>query len=257
MKRINRRHFHGYLGKILSSAVLLRAGFANHAFAQDIAPNMKRWYRDLDAIGRAVKDHRLTPEQWRKRIEALHGSVSLEDLLRFIDFQRLIDGLTYPERWGAIRDVRFPRIPGLPDHIPGAKIFAYRKHAATSPHGHNNMVSAHLIVKGLFHVRTYHRVRDEEGYLILEPAIDRIAGPGEVVTMSDESHNVHWFTAASDHAYTLDVPVTHLKPGKHYATPANKYGMIWVDPTAGVTNDGYSRARVIGFQEAERRFARK
>lgn len=256
-KTWNRRRFTAFSARCLFSVLLLKTGLNAKAFNERVEPHMRRWYAELNEAGQALKGRDLTPEQWRQRIEDIHQQVPLKDLLHFIDFDRVVGDIRYPQRWGAIRDLDFPQLSGLPRDLPGAKIFAYRKDAATAPHGHNNMVSAHLILKGQFHVRTFHRVRDEAGYLILSPAIDRIAGPGEVVTMSDEAHNVHWFLAVSPHAYTLDVPVSDLQPGKPYPTKANRYGMIWVDPTAGKTTEGLVRAKVIDFQEAERRFARR
>ena len=232
---------------------LLAAAFGTRAVAgpQRGAKPMQRWVRQLDATCRALRTGTIAPQTWQDEITALHRSVAMRDLLEFINFERLIEGLSYPDDRGAIRRVQLPRAPGLPSRLGfGAKLFAYKKATATPPHGHNGMVSAHLVLRGQFRVRTYHRVSATADHLILRPSRDVYSGAGTTITMSDERDNVHWFEATSPHAYTLDIPISGLYREKSYAAPANKYGMLYVDPRGPRTKTGHIRAPIIPFERA-------
>jgi len=248
-RALSRRAFNQKLLGLLASTALIGAGFETRAFAGSVSPLMARWLEDLHQTCGDLKTHALTPILWQEKIEALFSSISLQDLLALMDFEKLMEGLVLPDRWGAFKTVQIPQIEGVPP-LKGQKIFAYRKGRATAPHAHNNMVSVHIILKGTMHVRTYDRVRDEPGFLILKPSLDEISGPGSVVTMSDFQDNIHWFHGEEE-SVTFNIPVTHLFPNKHYTTPANPYGMIYVDPNGGITGDGLIRAPILDFKEAE------
>jgi len=71
--------------------------------------------------------------------------------LTFIDFDRLIQGFTYPDLGVNTKWVKFPPLDGLPERtVFLKKIFGMKKNRAIIPHGHSNMVSAHLVLKGEF-----------------------------------------------------------------------------------------------------------
>lgn len=251
-----RRQFHAL---IMGAAVggLLSAALSTGAFASAGAVAPRRWLRRLHALCAALEAEELSPTGWLAGIEALHREVELAELLRFIDFETLIAGVEYPDDRGAIRPVRLPRVRGLPRRLGfSAKIFAYKQGTATAPHGHNGMVSAHLVLAGEFRVRTFNRLfpGDEPDHLLLTGARDEPARPGDTVTMSDERDNVHWMEATSAHAYTLDVPITGVYENKRYIAPANRHGMIYVDPTGPENGQGEIRAPIMAFADAMKKF---
>jgi hypothetical protein len=215
----------------------------------------RRWLAPLARLCRDLKAGDLTAEAWQDGIAKLWAGTDLTDLLRDVDLDRLLTGVDLPENMAGVRDVPLPALRGLPLRF-GHKIFALRRGAAVVPHAHNNMASAHLVVQGTFHVRTFQRLRDEDGALILTPSIDRTFRAGEALTMSDTRDNVHWLVATSERACTFDTPVSELVKGKSYKTPANEWGMIHVDPTGKPGADGTVRAPVITFEEAIRRFGK-
>ncbi len=252
---MTRREFTKDLVATLVLYSFLQTSFSVDAFAREVKPIMAKWLRQLYEMCRDLRRATISLVEWQRRIEALHTTISLTDLLQFIDFDRLLAGVRYPADIGAVIDVRFPRIQGLPNQLGfGRKIFAYKRGAATPPHAHNNIVSAHLIVKGKVHTRTYDRLRDEGSHLILTPTRDAILTPGTTVSMSDEKDNVHWFTGASEYSYTFDVPLANVVVGKQYPTEANKYGMIYVDPVSERPRAAQIRAKIITFPKAVAKF---
>ena len=144
-------------------------------------------------------------------IEALYQQVELKEILRFIDFEKLIQGFQYPDLGVNTKRVQFPRLEGLPEKtVFVKKIFGMKKDRAIIPHGHSNMASAHLILKGDMHLRHYQKVRQENNHLLIQPTVDKTIGVGESSSISDEKDNVHWFVANSDTAFTFDVIMLDL-----------------------------------------------
>lgn len=90
-----------------------------------------------------------------------------------------------------------------------------KKDRAIIPHGHINISSAHLIIKGEMHLRHYEKIRQEENNLIIKPTVDKMINLGESSSISDEKDNVHWFIVNSESAFTFDVIMLDLN-GKHY-----------------------------------------
>jgi hypothetical protein len=182
--------------------------------------------------------------------------VPLNSILSWIDFDRLTGKLDLSGPGPVIRKVSFAGAPPLT--AMGHKIFALGRGRAIIPHAHNDMVSAHLILAGRFHVRTYHRhfARECPGgaELYLEPGMDRHLGPGDLITMSDDRDNVHWMVAESERAYTFDVPITNLDNGRQYVTPANAYSLIFVDPHAGIPDNGLLRTPILDLKTALARY---
>jgi hypothetical protein len=258
MERPSRREFAGTLATLVALGGFYRLAHARGAFVRPIETIMNGWVRELMQLARDVRAGRMAVTVWQERMAALHQRVPIADVLKYIDFDRVVSGVAYPKDVAAICDVALPGVPA--DARFGHKIFAYRRGAATPPHVHNNLVSAHLVLRGSLRARTYDRLRDEvaaegaPGVIVLAPTRDREIRPGETVTMSDERDNGHWFVATSERAYTLDVPVAHVNLAKHYATRASEYGMIFVDPTPPPDARGRIAAPTMTFAAAVRRF---
>jgi hypothetical protein len=154
------------------------------------------------------------------------------------------------------------RLPLLPrgtsaetiDLLPGQsftpKIFCMGRGRAIIPHGHRNMVSQHLVLKGEMRGRHWERLRDEPGYLIARPTIDRLFRPGDASSISDELDNVHWFVAESERAYTLDAIVDGIEPERGY-----RFHIDFVDPDRAQTAPGGTvRLPRLELDEALRRY---
>jgi len=132
--------------------------------------------------------------------------------LKFIDFDNLIKGFEYPDLGVNTKTVKFPKLEGLFEStIFVKKIFGMKKSRAIIPHGHSNMASAHLIIKGEMHLRQYDKIRKEDNKLIIKPSIDKTFLLGESSSISDEKNNVHWFVAKTETAFTFDVIMLDLK----------------------------------------------
>ena len=213
---MKRRVFSQYLIKSITSYALLESLIQTEAFSHKVKPIISHWALELESYCQDLRKTGISPSEWQDKIEALYQKIELEELLNFIQFEELIKGFEYPDLGVATRYVKFPKLEGLPARTSFTKkIFGMKKGRAIIPHGHANMSSAHLILKGEMQLRNYNNHGQENKHMIISPSSDRLIKAGDCSTISDERDNVHWFIANTDQAFTFDVILLDLN-GKHY-----------------------------------------
>ena len=223
---------------------------ATTPLALDRRVSARTWIRRQDEIATALATGEIPGPAWQDAVLELATEVDLAALSAEIErakIRTLGRGLSsYPvkqsvafvDEQGAPRDVRF-----------AAALFRFDRNNVITPHAHRHMVSAHMVLDGAFRVRTFDRVRDEPGALVIRPTSDEEIGVGTVSTMSDARDNVHWFVPLRDRSTTFDIIVSGLDAGE----PNHRIEAI--DPVRGDTlADGSLRAPLIGFAEAARRY---
>ncbi len=230
------------IGSLLTWS-LLDTLFQGDAFAKEVKPITARWLADLDSLGRELKDKKLEPLQWQQKVEQLYATVDLQELLTFIDFDKLAKSAAPKERGELSLKPKLPQVEGLPTELVfGHQVFALNKDRSVVPHGHDNMATAFLILKGEFHGRHYDRLEDDKNYMIIKPTIDRSFGPGGCSTVTDIKDNVHWFKAKSDGAFIFNIHVMSVKPGRT--------GRVYIDPNGEPISGGRIRAKKIDHKQA-------
>ncbi len=250
MDELNRRQFtQAAIGSLLAVSCL-ESLWHGKLFADDAKKVDTRWLAELDELCRQVRDQRLHQVAWQSQVEALLKRVDLPELLKQVDFERLAAGASPPQH-GA-RSLRFP-LPH-PDgadgkFVFGRQIFAVKKGASIIPHGHNNMATAFLILKGEFRGRHYDRVEDLAEHMLIRPTLDRTFAAGDGSTVSDYKDNVHWFKSASDAGFVFNIHVYHVTPGTAFGP-----GRVYLNPEGKRLADGLIRAPLIGYDEANRLF---
>ena len=245
MTDVSRRQFHqAGLGSLLTFSVL-EFLFSRDAFAQDVKPITARWLADLDSLGRDLKGQKLSQVDWQNKVEGLLGQVQLEELLQFIDFEKLRQQEIKDQGETSTR-LRFPEVDGLPTQLVfGHQMFALKKGRSVAPHGHDNMATAFLILDGEFRGRHYDRVEDVgKESMIVKPTIDRSFGRGDYSTVTDEKDNVHWFTASSDTGFIFNIHIMSVRPGRT--------GRVYMDPQGESLAGGLMKCRRISADEAYR-----
>src|SRR5262249_50277369 len=135
------------------------------------------------------------------------SAIAPQELIAALDIDQVSARFSYPTSLANYAD------PILPPEILGAssmdgwffRVFGMRRGGGLLPHVHNNMVSAHLVLSGSFHVRTHERLRDLDDAVVLFPVRDSVLRPGDVLSMSDARENQHWLRALEDRSMTLDI----------------------------------------------------
>jgi hypothetical protein len=243
-------------GAIEAVAVIqfLRLAAAKWAIAAPVASVFDRWVRGINELARDFNATTLTVVEWQKHIETLNETLPLEDLFAHIDFERLTPSL---EALGSGEHYRQVIIPDInqPTSRVWSAVYFVPKGDAIPPHGHTNLVTAHLILSGRLHTRTFDRVAEEPGRLFIRLTRDVHAGAGMTVSMSDDRDNVHWFVAEEGPAFTFDVGM--LPPiRRSFTNLSDRDCRIYLDPSAAERADGTREAAVIDHSTSIARFGR-
>jgi hypothetical protein len=201
------------------------------------------WFKDVDAISKDVHDHKSKDLEFQKALEKLYGRVDLQALLKSLDFDRLAAGVNFPEKGAKSFSGDDLRIAGLPRKpVFGRQVFAMKKGRSVVPHGHDNMATGFLVLKGDFRGRHYDRVLDHSDHYLIRPTIDRPFKSGEFSTISDHKDNIHWFTAESETGFIFNVHVTETNPEN-----AKRPGRVYVDPMGEKVAGGLIKASKISY----------
>lgn len=248
METVSRRTFTKQALGSLMTYSLLETLCQHDLFADEVKPTTVKWLAEVNDLSRDVKGQTLKQVEWQRQIEALFSKVDLPDLLRLIDFDRLTKNLKFVDNGARSIRFRFPKIEGLPtEYVFGKQVFALKKDRSVVPHGHNNMATAFLILKGDLRGRHYDRLEDAEDYFVIKPTIDRRFSLGEYSTISDYKDNVHWFQAVTEPAFIFNIHVLNIRPGSPLPT-----GRVYLDPNGERLKGGLIRAPRLGYQEALR-----
>lgn len=244
MNTVSRRGFHQQTIGALLTWSLLDTLFSRDAFGDEIKPIASQWLAKLNAMSLDLKGKKIDPIEWQKQVELLLSTVDLPEMLRFIDFEKLMQQAKPKDRGELSLQATLPEVEGLPTkRVFGHQVFALNKDRSVVPHGHDNMATAFLILKGDFHGRHYDRLEDEKEHMIVKPTIDREFGPGTYSTVSDLKDNVHWFKAKTDSSFIFNMHVLSVKPGRT--------GRVYIDPNGEKISGERIRCRKIDHGEAE------
>jgi hypothetical protein len=216
------------------------------ALAGPVTPIVRKWLIEMESVTHRLRHGTVNPIDWQRQIESLLARVELKDLMSAIDYDQLAKTAVFPDDHESAGDVDFSKAEGLPADLSFAPYFyAMRKGVAIVPHGHRNMASMHMMLKGSAHSRQFERVADEEQYVTIKPTSDKVLEPGAVTTMSEKKDNIHWFKALSEPVFMFNIGVFRINPAADFS------GRDCIDPLGGQKlRDGLIRARRLELKEA-------
>jgi hypothetical protein len=248
MSTLTRRAFSQQtLGSLLTFS-LLETLVCGDALGDEVKPLTAKWLAELDALGRDVRGQKIKQVEWQKKVEELMTRVDLSDMLKFIDFDKLSASVKLRSRGELSLRAKFPQVEGLPTELVfGHQIFALGKDRSVVPHGHDNMATAFLILKGKFAGKHYDRLADEKDHIIITPTIDRHFTVGQYSTVSDHKDNVHWFKSLDDAGFIFNIHVLNVDPKSGRRT-----GRVYIDPNGEKLAGNKIKARRINADEAEK-----
>ncbi len=239
----NRRDFTRSALQSLTALALIEGLWSRRLLGNDVRPVIDDWFKELSAISQDVHDHRKKDVEYQQALERLYDRVDLHSLLKTLDFDRLAPTISFPAKGAKTLPVDFSNVGGLPIKLPfGGQIFAMRKGRSVVPHGHDNMATGFLVLKGDFRGRHYDRLEDHADHYIIRPTLDRAFRPGEFSTISDHKDNVHWFTAESETGFIFNVHVVDTNPEN-----PKKPGRVYVDPMGEKLSGGLIKAPKISY----------
>jgi len=244
---ISRRDFTKRSLNALLTISLLDHLCSTNLLAADAKLTARKWLNEVNQIGVNVKGRKMKETEWQTRIEdLLQNKIALPELLKLIDFDAIQKNVKFVDSGARSVRPKLPKIEGVPDKLVfGSQVFALKKGRSVVPHGHNNMATAFIVLKGNFHGRHYDRVTDEKKHIIIKPTIDAKFGPGKTSSISDVKDNVHWFKAEDEPAYIFNIHVIGLE-----STGGKRTGRVYVDPNGEKLDDGLIRAPLIDYKKS-------
>ena len=144
---MNRRVFTKDIIKTVGYYTLFSSLVNYDLVAKSIQPIFENWLKLLNEVSQDLKQGGIKPEQWQLQVEELFKSVTLEEVINRIDFEKLVVNFNYPDKGVNTKPVKFPslQIENKPLYFY-SKLFGMKKDRAVIPHGHLNMASCHYVV---------------------------------------------------------------------------------------------------------------
>jgi hypothetical protein len=246
----SRRSFNRKLLGSLMTYGLIETLVEHNLFADSVKPVVGKWMVELHELSQDLKDHKIKDLDFQAKLEDLYKKVNLPDLISLIELDRLTKDLKYPEKGAGSLGFDLSKVEGLPKRLVfGKQIFALQKDRSVVPHGHDNMCTGFIILRGDFVGKHYERVEDNADHYLIKPTIDRAFKPGEYSTVSDHKDNVHWFKATTDTAFIFNVHV--MGYNTENKNPARR---VYVDPEGEKTKDGLIVAKKISSAECHKKY---
>jgi hypothetical protein len=246
----SRREFSRQFLGSLTVVGLIETLFAGDLFADAVKPVIQKWMTDLNDLGKDLKNQKLKDTDFQAKLEDLYRRVDLPELLKLVDLDRVARTTKLPDKGAANMGIDLSKVEGLPGKLVfGKQIFAMKKGRSVVPHGHDNMCTGFIILRGDFVGKHYDRVEDHADHYLIKPTIDRLFKPGECSTISDHKDNVHWFKADTDTGFIFNIHVM----GYNQENP-KRPGRIYVDPDGEKVQGGLIVAKKMSSAECHKRY---
>ncbi|MFN3214323.1 MAG: hypothetical protein ACE37M_14560 [Henriciella sp.] len=228
----------------LSTATALISTVANSKMlAAPITEHSRTWLKKTDELTAMLLGETISVSDWRTGLSQFNNHFHLEEMLKEIDFERLKTEVEFANLGVATAKIEFADddVREL-SFIP--KLFAVGTGRAIIPHGHSNMVSAHLVASGRFYLRQYDQVALDADSMLVRPSFDDIVATGDLSSIGKIEDNVHWFVALEP-SYTFDVIVTGLD-----AEANRNFDIYNLDIDAAEPDGAFLRVPRLNVQEA-------
>jgi hypothetical protein len=245
-----RRAFHGQLLGSLVAYGLIETLFERNLLADSVKPVIQKWLAELYELTRSVKDQKIKDTDFQAKLEDLYKRVDLPELCSLLNLDRISQSTRLPDNGAASLGVDLGKVEGLPGKpVFGKQIFALRQGRSIVPHGHDNMCTGFIVLRGDFQGRHYDRVEDHKDHYLIKPTIDRAFKAGECSTISDHKDNVHWFKATSETGFIFNVHVIGYNPENK-----NVASRVYVDPDGEKVAGGLIVAKKISSAAAHKKY---
>src|SRR5262249_52739751 len=126
------------LGETLAAAELLGPGAGR---------TVKEWTRAQEDLARRLRSAAIGGRAWQGAGAGPARAPDVEELLASIDFAKLAKEMVFEREGATKRSLRLPHPDDAARRLSfGSALFGLPKGRAITPHGHRNMVSAHLVL---------------------------------------------------------------------------------------------------------------
>jgi len=242
---MNRREFAG----TMLSYGLIQMLWSRDLFAEEVKPIVAQWFKDLNALGQDLKGKKLKDVEFQSKMDELYKKVNLAELVSFVELDKVAEKVKLPPNGAFSAGFDLSKVEGLKNVTFGKQIFCLKKDRAVVPHGHSNMCTGFIVLRGTFHGRHYDRLETKSDHYIIKPTIDREFHAGGVSTISDHKDNIHWFKCTSESGYIFNAHVIGYDP-----TIKESSGRLYLDPEGEKLAGGLIKAPMMTSGECHKKF---
>lgn len=246
----SRREFNSTLIGSALAFGLIEMLWARDLFADAAKPTIQKWLSELVEMTKDLRGQKITDLQFQTKMEDLYKRVPLPDLCTLIKLDEVEKKTKLPDSGAANLGFDLSKVEGLPGNLGfGKQIFGCKKGRSIVPHGHANMCTGFIVLKGKWHGRHYDRVESHKDHYVIKPSIDRSFGPGELSTISDHKDNIHWFLSESDVAFIFNVHIIGYDK-----TIKETSGRLYLDPDGEKLAGGLIKAPKMTSADCHRKY---
>jgi hypothetical protein len=246
----SRREFNGRLLGSLMACGLIESLYSAHLFGDEVKPIIGPWLAELADMTSQLRDRKLKDTEFQTKMEDLYRRVNLPELIKSIRLDQLTAKTNLPDNGAASLGIDFAKIEGAPAKLGfGKQIFGMKKDRSVVPHGHNNMCTGFIVLRGEFEGKHYDKLETNKDHYIIKSTIDRSFKPGELSTISDHKDNVHWFKCTSDTGFIFNVHVTGYDA--KIEEPSSR---LYLDPEGEKLAGGLIKAKKMTSSECHKKY---
>ena len=246
----SRREFSTQMLGTVMSYGLVELLWTRDLFAESVKPTIGTWFQELVSMTADLRGRKLTDLQFQTKMEDLYRRVDLAALAGLVKLDDIEKKTKLPDNGAASVGFDLSKVEGMPAELTfGKQIFGCKKGRSIVPHGHMNMCTGFIILKGKWHGRHYDKLETKSDHFIIKPTIDREFVPGELSTVSDHKDNIHWFRAVSETAYIFNVHVNGYD-----STIKGGSGRQYMDPDGEKLAGGLIKAPKLSSKDSHTKY---
>jgi hypothetical protein len=244
-----RRQFSAQMLGSLVTFGLVETLWSRDLFADAVKPTIHKWLADLVAMTKDLRGRTLTDTEFQTKMEELYKRVDLKELCSLIKLDDVMKK-SLPENGASNMGIDLAKVEGLPKDVGfGKQIFGCKKGRSIVPHGHANMCTGFIVLKGTWRGKHYDRVESHADHYVIKPTIDKEFAEGGVSTISDHKDNIHWFKCDADVGYIFNVHVIGYDPKIKETS-----GRLYLDPDGEKLAGGLVKAKKMSSAECHKKF---
>ncbi len=155
-----RREFSATLLGSVMTFGLVEMLWSRDLFADAVKPTIEAWLKELIEMTRDLRGRRLTDLEFQAKMEDLYKRVDLRALVGLVKLDEIESRSKLPDNGALSRSIDLAKVEGLPTNLGfGKQVFGCKKGRSIVPHGHANMCTGFIVLKGKWRGRPARRGR--------------------------------------------------------------------------------------------------
>jgi hypothetical protein len=216
---LSRRRFFSNNVKSLLTYGLAQTLWQKRAFADPQTLEFEAWMKSLIEVGERLLVGDSDDLYYQLKMDELYGTADIAELRRHIDFDKVTQNYDFGPRGERFVELdpltgRIVDRPAPENRRVVTKLAGVCKGAEVPPHGHQNMVSAFLVLHGELEAKIFDKIETRDDSLVFKQSLHQLQTPGMWTALSESRGNIHWFKCNSEDSFFFSMKVNEWQPGE-------------------------------------------